>query len=70
MKATLTRLGIRNFNPKLKKAQRDHQTALYALDGSLALSPSSALAFGFSPVIRAWIGDDATAIEHAKLGIV
>jgi adenylate cyclase len=49
--------------------ERDYQTALDALDRSLALSPSSALAFGFSSIIRAWMGDDATAIEHAKLGI-
>jgi adenylate cyclase len=49
--------------------ERDYQTALDALDRSLALSPSSALTFGFSSIIRAWMGDDSTAIEHAKLGI-
>jgi adenylate cyclase len=49
--------------------ERDYLTALDALDRSLALSPSSALAFGFSSIIRAWIGDDTTAIEHATLGI-
>ena len=49
--------------------QRNYETALEALDRSLALSPSSALAFGFSSIIRAWMGEDATAIEHAKLGI-
>ena len=49
--------------------ERDYETALEALDRSLALSPSSALAFGFSSIIRAWMGDDTTAIEHAKIGI-
>jgi adenylate cyclase len=49
--------------------ERDYQTALAALDCSLALSPSSALAFGFSSIIRAWIGDDVTAVEHARTGI-
>ena len=49
--------------------ERDYETALEALDRSLALSPSSALAFGFSAIVRAWMGDDMTAIEHAKIGI-
>jgi tetratricopeptide (TPR) repeat protein len=49
--------------------ERDYETALEALDRSLALSPSSALAFGFSAVIRAWLGDYTTAIEHAGMGI-
>ncbi len=49
--------------------ERDYETALEALDRSLALSPSSALAFGFSSIIRAWIGDDTTAIAHAGVGI-
>jgi adenylate cyclase len=49
--------------------ERDYETALEALDRSLALSPSSALAFGFSAIIRAWLGDYATAIEHAGIGI-
>ncbi len=49
--------------------ERDYDTALEALDRSLALSPSSALAFGFSSVVRAWMGDYATAIEHAKMGV-
>ena len=49
--------------------ERDYQTALDALDRSVSLSPSSALAFGFSSIIRAWIGDDAAAIAHAKMGI-
>jgi adenylate cyclase len=49
--------------------ERNYETALEALDRSLALSPSSALAFGFSSIIRAWIGEDATAVEHARMGI-
>ncbi len=49
--------------------ERDYDTAMEAIDRSLSISPSSALAFGFSAIIRAWIGDDATAIEHARLGI-
>jgi len=49
--------------------ERDYETALEALDCSLALSPSSALAFGFSSIIRAWMGDDTTAIKHAEVGI-
>jgi TolB-like protein/tetratricopeptide (TPR) repeat protein len=48
---------------------RDYETALDALDRSLALSPSSAIAFGFSSIIRAWIGNYQTAIEHATMGI-
>jgi TolB-like protein/tetratricopeptide (TPR) repeat protein len=49
--------------------ERDYETALEAIDRSLALSPSSALAFGFSSIIRAWLGDDTTSIEHAGIGI-
>jgi tetratricopeptide (TPR) repeat protein len=49
--------------------ERDYKTALEALDRSLALSPSSALAFGFSSIIRAWIGDDVTSVDHAATGI-
>jgi TolB-like protein/tetratricopeptide (TPR) repeat protein len=46
--------------------ERDYETAFNAFDRSLALSPSSALAFGLSSLIRAWSGDDASAIEHAE----
>ena len=49
--------------------ERDYPTALDALDRALALSPSSALAFGFSSIVRAWMGDGATAIAHAGIGI-
>ncbi len=44
-------------------------SAIDALDRSIALSPSLALAFGFSSIVRAWRGDAATAIEHARIGI-
>ncbi|MDQ6872538.1 MAG: protein kinase [Gemmatimonadota bacterium] len=49
--------------------ERDYGTALEAIDRSLALSPSSALAFGFSSIIRAYMGDHLIAIDHAKRGI-
>jgi tetratricopeptide (TPR) repeat protein len=48
---------------------RDYETAIEALDRSLALSPSSALAYGFSSIVRAWVGDDRTAVEHGMNGI-
>lgn len=49
--------------------EQDYETALGALDQALALSPSAALAFGFSSIVRAWKGDDEKAIEHGKTGI-
>jgi len=49
--------------------ERDYETALDALDRSLALSPSSALAFGFSAIVRAWHGKLDAAIEHGQMGI-
>jgi adenylate cyclase len=49
--------------------EHDYETAIDAIDRSLALSPSSALALGFSSIIRAWTGDDATSIRHAQNGI-
>ena len=49
--------------------ERDYDLALDALDRSLALSPSSALAFGFSSIVRAWKGQDREAAEHARMGI-
>jgi TolB-like protein len=47
----------------------DYATALDAFDRSLALSPSSALALGFSAVTRAWRGESAIAIEQAELAL-
>ena len=49
--------------------ERDYATAIDAIDRALALSPSSALGFGFSSVVRAWMGDSPTAIGHARIGI-
>ena len=48
---------------------RDYETALAAFDRSFALSSSSALALGFSSIVRAWKGDDAIAIEHGERAI-
>src|SRR5262249_7586823 len=36
---------------------------------SFALSSSSALALGFSSIVRAWKGDDAIAVEQANRAI-
>jgi TolB-like protein len=47
----------------------DYQTATAAFDRSFALSSSSALAFGFSSIVSAWRGDDATAVDHAERAI-
>jgi len=44
-------------------------SALDALDRAIALSPSLALAFGFSSIVRANRGDTATSIAHAKIAI-
>ena len=49
--------------------ERDYHVALEAIDRAIALSPSSALAYGFGSIIRAWIGEDSRAIEHARIGI-
>src|SRR6266436_138234 len=47
----------------------DFETALTAFDRSFALSSSSALALGLSSIVRAWKGDDATAVEQANRAI-
>ena len=47
----------------------DYETATAAFDRSFALSSSSALALGFSSIVRAWNGDDATAVEQAERAI-
>ena len=47
-------------------AGHDFETALTAFDRSFALSSSSALALGFSSIVRAWKGDDAIAVEQAN----
>ena len=47
----------------------DYETATAAFDRSFALSSSSALALGFSSIVRAWQGDDATAVDQAERAI-
>jgi len=47
----------------------DFETATAAIDRSFALSSSSALALGFSSIVRAWNGDQETAIEHGERAI-
>jgi adenylate cyclase len=44
----------------------DYETAVSAFDRSFALSGSSALALGFSSLVRAWMGHDAAAVEQAE----
>ena len=44
----------------------DYEIALSAFDRSFALSGSSAFALGFSSIVRAWKGDEATAVEQAE----
>ena len=45
------------------------RTATAAFDRSFALSSSSALALGFSSIVRAWKGDDATAVDQAERAV-
>jgi adenylate cyclase len=47
----------------------DFEAATAAFDRSFALSSSSALALGFSSIVRAWKGDDATAVDQAERSI-
>ncbi len=47
----------------------DYETATVAFERSFALSSSSALALGFSSIVRAWKGDDATAVDQAERAI-
>jgi adenylate cyclase len=47
----------------------DYGTAAAAFDRSFALSNSCALALGFSSIVRAWQGDDSTAVDHAERAI-
>jgi TolB-like protein/class 3 adenylate cyclase len=47
----------------------DYETATAAFDRSFALSSSSALALGFSSIVRAWMGDDGTAVDQAERAI-
>jgi len=47
----------------------DYDTATDAFERSFTLSSSSALALGFSSIVRAWKGDDAMAVEQAGRAI-
>jgi TolB-like protein len=47
----------------------DYKTATTAFDRSFGLSSSSALALGFSSIVRAWMGDDAMAVDQAERAI-
>ena len=47
----------------------DFEAATAAFDRSFALSSSSALALGFSSIVRAWKGDQETALEHGERAI-
>jgi TolB-like protein/Tfp pilus assembly protein PilF len=49
--------------------EHDYETALSAFDRSFAFSGSSALALGFSSIVRAWRGDDEMAFEQAETAI-
>lgn len=49
--------------------ESDFETATEAFDRSFGLSSSSALALGFSSIVRAWSGDAAMAVEHAERAI-
>ena len=49
--------------------EHDFAVALDAIDRSLALSPSWALALSFSAIMRAWKGDDPTAVAHAETAL-
>jgi tetratricopeptide (TPR) repeat protein len=62
-----TALAIAGF--VVAVVEYDYGTATAAFDRSFALSSSSALALGFSSIVRAWKGDDATATEQAKRAI-
>jgi TolB-like protein len=47
----------------------DYETAITAFERSFALSSSSALALGFSSIVRAWKGDDAISVDQAERAI-
>ena len=51
---------------------RDFEAAIAAIDLSLTLNPNSASAYGNSGLVRAWMGEWQTAIDHfhkeARLG--
>jgi tetratricopeptide (TPR) repeat protein len=44
----------------------DYPAATVAFDQSFSLSRTSALGLGFSSIVRAWMGDDATAVDQGE----
>jgi tetratricopeptide (TPR) repeat protein len=62
----IIRIGYDERNLDLEDCMRLGRRRADAFDRSLALNPSSALAFGLSSLIRAWNGDGATAVEHTE----
>jgi len=48
---------------------RDYDTGISAIDRSLALNTSYAAGFAFSAILRAFVGQYETAIEHALRAI-
>ena len=47
----------------------DYETATAAFERSFQLSNSSAMALGFSSIVRAWMGDYAVAVDQAERAI-
>ena len=50
-------------------AAHDFAAALDALDRSIELSPSWALTYSFSSILRAWKGDDPGSVAHAETAL-
>ena len=49
--------------------EHDFAAALDALDRSIELSPSWALTYSFSSILRAWKGDDPGSVAHAETAL-
>jgi adenylate cyclase len=62
--ATLSRVGL-----ALAFMARDFEAALAAVDRALMLNPNSANAYGNSGLIRMWLGDWRTSIDHFQKAI-
>jgi adenylate cyclase len=56
---TLSRVAV-----ALGNLARDFDAALAAIDRALTLNPNSAMAYGNGGLIRLWMGDWRTAIDH------
>jgi adenylate cyclase len=48
---------------------RDYSKAISLLDRAIAAAPSSAMAWTMSSATRGYIGDGATAVQHAEQGV-